>query len=270
MEKSVRDPIKEAPLCTVEAEFPTYLDIQAETVITKHMGGYRATDRLYHLCHLEQAQQVLEIGCGIGIGCSYIAKRYCCEVTAVDISGKMLRWAQQRAIRDGVADLITFRQADVCGLPFETDQFDSVVVESVLAFVKNKGAAIQELVRVTKPGGYIGLNEAFWTQDLPEELLHYSWSIAPAVNTEEEWRALWHTSNLVERFIETYSVDAKQEVRDRIEWIGWRSILPAWGRALKLLFTKPGWRKAVKEQFDTPAEIMSMLGYGLFIGRKPL
>ena len=268
-EETAMESLNETPIYTLGDEVPTYLDIQAQTGITKHMGGYPATDTLYGFCHLEQAQQVLDMGCGIGIGPTYIAKRFGCYVTAVDISEKMLSWARQRAFREGVADHISFRKADVRHLPFEKDHFDAVIVESVLAFVEDKKAAIQELIRVTKPGGYIGLNETYWTQEPPGELLRYSHSVAPAIITEAEWRTIWEDSNLEECIIQTYQLDAKQEVRDRLKWIGWRSILPGWGRALKLLLTKPGWRKAVKEQFNTPPEIVKLLGYGLFVGRKP-
>jgi ubiquinone/menaquinone biosynthesis C-methylase UbiE len=120
---------------------PTYLDIQAEMGITKHPGGYAATDRLYELCHLQDAQEVLEVGCGIGVGPVYMAKRFNHRVVAVDLSEKMLSWARKRARRQGVADRITFRQGDVRKLPFEDGRFDAVIVESVLAFVEDKTTA---------------------------------------------------------------------------------------------------------------------------------
>jgi hypothetical protein len=63
------------PIYTEGGGEPTYLDIQAEAGISKHMGGYAATDALHRLCHLEEAQEVLEVGCGIGVGPAYIAKR---------------------------------------------------------------------------------------------------------------------------------------------------------------------------------------------------
>jgi len=250
-------------------EIPTYLDIQAETGITKHMGGYNATDALYDLCHLEHAQRVLDVGCGIGVGPVYITRRFGCQVVAVDISAKMISWSKKRALREGVADLINFRQADVCELPFNENEFDASIVESVLAFVENKNLAIQELIRVTKPGGFIGLNESYWLQEPPERLIAYGHSIAPAIITEADWRALWENSGLEEAVFQQYRVDARQELRDRIKWIGWGSLLPGWGRIIKFLLTKPGWRNAVKEQLDPPAELVELLGYGLFAGRKP-
>jgi ubiquinone/menaquinone biosynthesis C-methylase UbiE len=233
------------------------------------MGGYEATDTLHILCHVEEAQEVLDVGCGIGVGPAYIARRYGCRVMAVDLSAKMLAWAEQRARREGVSDLVSFRQADVRELPFEDDRFDAVLVESVLAFVEDQDRAIRELIRVTRPGGYVGLNEAYWTEKPSAELLSYSASIGPQILTEAEWRARWEATPLQERTIQVRSLGARQEVRDRIQWVGWRSILPAWGRVIKLLLARPGARASIKGQLDAPVELFRLLGYALFVGRKP-
>jgi ubiquinone/menaquinone biosynthesis C-methylase UbiE len=248
---------------------PTYLDIQAEAGITKHFGGYAATDELYESCHLGETQEVLEVGCGIGAGPVYIAKRYACQVMAIDLSTKMLSWAEKRARREGVIDRVTFRQADVRQLPFEEDRFDAVIAESVLAFVPDKQAAIQELVRVTRPGGYIGLNESYYTEQPPAEVLANSFYGSLNIVTEAEWCAIWEESGLLERTIQTRSLTARQELRDRIRWVGCRSILPAWGRVIKLLLVNPGARDSIKEQLDAPPELMALTRYALFVGRKP-
>jgi len=71
------------------------------------------------------------------------------------------------------------------------------------------------------------------------------------------------------RTIEAFSLEAKQEVRDRIGWVGWRSILPAWGRVIRLLLSNPRARDAIKQQLGAPAEMINTMGYGLFVGRKP-
>ena len=257
------------PIYSEEGAEPTYLDVQAEVGITKHMGGYEATDRLHGLCHLGEAKEVLEVGCGIGVGPAYVAKRFGCRVVAVDIADKMLAWAERRARREGVADLITFRKADIRDLPFDDNRFDAAIVESVLAFVEDKAAAIREVVRVTKPGGYVGLNETYWFGEPPAEILEHSVYIGTAVISEAEWRAIWEATPLEERTIESFKLEAKKEVRDRIGWVGWRSILPAWGRVIRLLLSNPGARDAIKQQVGQPAEMINALGYGLFVGRKP-
>ena len=250
----------------------TYLDIQAAVGITKHIGGYPATDTLHRLCHLADAEEVLEIGCGIGVGPAYVAKRFDCRVTAVDLSERMLDWARERAIREGVADRITFRQADLRELPFDDHAFDAVILESVLAFVEDKDAAIRELVRVTKPGGYVGLNETYWREPLPPEYATFSFQIGPEIITEAEWREIWAAAPFAERTIEAHALDAKTETRDRIKWIGWRTVLAGWGRTIKLLLTDRASRQSIKGQFaalkGSPSDIAGRMGYALFVGRK--
>lgn len=248
---------------------PTYLDVQATVGISKHMGGYAATDKLHSMCHLDQAQEVLDVGCGIGVGPAYTAKKYGCRVMAVDISDDMLKWAQQRADREGVTDQITFRKADVCSLPFEDDRFDAVLVESVLAFVVDKRKAIDELLRVTRPGGYIGLNESYW-REMPESMGEWdTLSIGPAIITEEEWRTLWDETPLVAREIHIHELSARQEALDRIQWIGCRYILSAWGRLFRMLFSRRGSLQSIQGQLDAPRDMWTLLGYALFVGRKP-
>jgi ubiquinone/menaquinone biosynthesis C-methylase UbiE len=250
---------------------PTFLDIQAEVGISKHFGGYRATDILYQRCQLATANEVLDVGCGIGIGPAYIAKQYKCQVKAVDISQKMLSWAKKRAVQEGVFEKIGFQQADILELPFEDNRFDAVVVESVLAFVVDKQTALKELIRVTRPGGYLGLNEYCWEIDPPENILSKSVFIGMATITTDAWDNIWKNTGLVERMVEHYSVKPREEFRDRINWVGgWGSIFKIWGRVIKLLVGEPQAREAIKQQIDIPVDIANMMGYSLLTGRKPL
>ena len=249
---------------------PTYMDVRAEIGISEHLGGLAFTDALHRLCHLDSAQEVLEVGCGVGIGAVYLAKRYRCRVVAIDLSEKMLAWARQRVLREGVAGRIEFRQADVRQLPFDDGRFDAVLVESVLAFVEDKHTAIHELLRVIRPGGYLGLNEVFWIRPpTPEFVAHAKRVWGSQVLTEAEWRALWEATALEERTIEARAMQAKQDFRDRAMWIGWRSFLPALGRVLRLVLTDSGARNSIREQFAVPPGLIHYMGYGLFAGRKP-
>jgi len=249
---------------------PTYLDIQAEVGISKHFGGYSATNTLHKRCHLDKAKEVLEVGCGTGIGAVYMARQYGCRVEAVDISEKMLSWAWQRAKREGIADKVRFRKADIRELPFGDDRFDVVIVESVLAFVEDKKAALLELIRVTRPGGYIGLNEYCWTSVPPEEIETKSVFIGMSTITDQAWVEFWEGTGLVDQSIDMYTVAPRQEFRDRISWVGgWGSIFKIWGRVIKLLVGNPEARDAIKQQLDMPPEVSNLMGYLLLTGRKP-
>jgi ubiquinone/menaquinone biosynthesis C-methylase UbiE len=246
-----------------------FLDMQAEVGVTKHIGGFDATNELLSLCHIGDAREVLNVGCGIGVGPTYVAKKYDCHVVGVDISEKMIEWSRQRAREERVEARVEFRTANVLNLPFEADRFDVVFVESVLIFVEDKPKAIRECVRVTKPGGYVGLNEGFWTEQPPPELVALAKeAVGPCVPTIEAWRALWEASGLQERVVQTRQIDASSEIESRIQWIGWRWLLRAWGRALRLYITNPGIRQSIKAQFNVPPAVFQYMGYGLFVGKK--
>jgi ubiquinone/menaquinone biosynthesis C-methylase UbiE len=174
----------------------SYLDMQASVGVTKHMGGYDATNELLSLCHIEDAREVLYVGSGIGVGPAYIARCFGCHVVAVDISAKMIEWSRKRVRQAGVESQVELRTADVLDLPFDSDRFDIVLSENVLAFLEDKPRAIRECVRVTKPGGRVGMNEPVWIKEPTEELIAQVRAIAPFVPTLVSWRALWEQSGL--------------------------------------------------------------------------
>ena len=179
-----------------------YLDMQAYVGITKHNGGFAATNELLSLCHIEDAREVLDVGCGIGVGPAYIARKYNCHVVGVDISEKMIEWSCQRARAERVDDKVEFRVANVLELPFAADRFDIVICESVLAFVADKPRAIRECIRVAKSGGYVGLNETFWSAEASPELVaraQAALGLGADILSAVTWRVLWEESGLHDR-----------------------------------------------------------------------
>ncbi len=248
-----------------------YLEFQAYVGVTKHNGGFSATNELLRLCHIQDAQEVLNVGCGIGVASTYIARKYGCHVVGVDISEKMIEWSRDRARAERVEDKVEFRVANVLELPFEADRFDIVFCESVLAFVTDKPRAIQECVRVVRPGGYVGLNETFWIGEVPPELAaraQASLSLGSDIPTAATWQALWEGSGLRDRVARTYKIDPRREVKDRIEWVGWQWALRASVRLLRLYLGNPAARQSIKEMFSAPLDVIQQMGYGLFAGRK--
>lgn len=72
---------------------------------------------------------------------------------------------------------------DVYNLPFEDDAFDVVHAQQLLCHLPDAPSAIAEMMRVTKPGGVVGLREGdlraiFWYPELP--LLDKSWTLFAA------------------------------------------------------------------------------------------
>jgi SAM-dependent methyltransferase len=86
----------------------SFLDMQAAVGVTKHIGGFDSTDELLSLCHIEDAREVLNVGCGIGVASVYIAKKYGCHVVGADISEKMIEWSRRRAREAGVESKVQY------------------------------------------------------------------------------------------------------------------------------------------------------------------
>jgi ubiquinone/menaquinone biosynthesis C-methylase UbiE len=135
--------------------------------LTKHIGGVEATETLVKFCHIDQSKYVLDVGCGVGVTPCFIARRFGCRLVGVDISPKMVERSRERARKEKVADLVEFRVADAQDLPFEVGVFDAVITESVTAFPEDKQKAVDEYARVTRTGGYVGLNETVWLKVPP-------------------------------------------------------------------------------------------------------
>jgi len=249
-----------------------YLDVQAMAGITKHTGGFPATEELLAMCHIEEAREVLEIGCGIGVGPVRMARKYGVRVMATDISEKMLDWARQRALEAGLTGQIEFRQADVRRLPFEDGGYDLVISESVLAFVRDKGQAIAEMTRVLKPGGWLGLNETVFNREPPSGLLAITDAagfLGTEIATADRWREIWAASGLEEQEVRVRHVGPREELRERLSWVGCRHVLRAWARMLPRFLTQPQFRQSIKDMMDTPTEFYEYCELMLLAGRKP-
>ena len=180
----------------------------------------------------------------------------------------MIQWSRQRAREERVEDKVESRIANVLDLPFAEDRFDVVIIESVLAFVADKEQAIRECERVVKTGGYVGLNEAVWIQEAPPDMVAAACNLGTEIPSAETWRTLWDESALRNREVRIRQLDARREMRSRLQWVGWRWLLRAWGRLIILYATDPAARQSIKQQLNTPLEIFQYVGYGLFSGRK--
>jgi SAM-dependent methyltransferase len=248
----------------------SYLDIQGQLGITKHNGGMAATLDLFRRCRIADASEVLYVGSGIGVGPCTIVRHSGCQVVAVDISEKMLEWSRLRAKEAGVSSRIEFRLGDVLDLPLEPDRFDAVLVESVLAFVEDKERAIRECVRVTAPGGYVGMNETVWLQRPSDaKVMEQATGLGAYIPTSGDWERLWIASGLMDRTLDAQPIGMRDEVLSRIEWVGWRWTLRAWSRLVGLLVKHPQARDAIRAQFRAPAGVVKRMGVALASGRKP-
>jgi arsenite methyltransferase len=266
--------IKRGKMST-EISIQSFFDFAAEVGLTKHIGGIAATEALIELCHIDRDSYILDVGCGVGATACFIATKVGCRVVGVDILEKMVERSRERATREKLTHRVEFRVADAQNLPFEDNLFDAVLTESVTAFPENKQKAVSEYARVTKPGGYVGMNETTWLKipPPPEVVAWAAREVGASVKplTPDEWVGLLDTAGLKEITNKIHTVDIQNEAKSILRRYGWGGILRVTGRALLLYAKSPLYRdfvKRVRQGGIIPDHLNEYFGYGLFIGRK--
>ena len=94
---------------------------------------------------------VLECACGTGAISVHIAPK-CKKLIATDMSKKMLKEAEKKC--KGY-DNVSFKTADIMHLKCKDSSFDTVVAGNVIHLLDDPYGALDEFVRVCKPGGLI-------------------------------------------------------------------------------------------------------------------
>ncbi len=119
--------------------------------------------RLVDAAGIEPGMRVLDVAAGTGNAAIPAAQRGA-DVTASDLTPELFDAGRRRAAAEGVE--LEWVEADAENLPFEDGSFDVVMSSIGAMFAPNHQAVADELVRVTRPGGTIGLLS--WT---PEGML---------------------------------------------------------------------------------------------------
>jgi ubiquinone/menaquinone biosynthesis C-methylase UbiE len=109
-------------------------------------------------CRITAADRVLDIAAGTG-NAAIAAARAGARVTASDLTPELLAIGERRAAEAGLD--LAWQVADAEALPFETASFDVTLSAIGIMFAPFHRAAAGELLRVTRPGGRIGV--ASWT-----------------------------------------------------------------------------------------------------------
>jgi SAM-dependent methyltransferase len=123
--------------------------------------------QIFDSISLRGDEKVLDVGCGSGPLLNGAALRLTTgKATGIDIwaphsGGGNHALLMKNAQAEGVADRIEFKQADVRKLPFDNATFDVIVSSGALHHISHDRAeheqAINEMLRVLKPGGQLAL-----------------------------------------------------------------------------------------------------------------
>ena len=141
----------------------------------KFMGRWstRVAQRFLSWLAIPPARSWLDVGCGTGSLTKLILETYQPkEIISIDSSRDFISHAQ-RSITD---PSVYFRVGLAQSLDLDSRSIDTVVSGLVLNFVPQPKDAISEMLRVTKPGGKIGI--FVWDYAEGMQMLRYFWDAA--------------------------------------------------------------------------------------------
>lgn len=115
-------------------------------------------ERLAEACDLRWDERVLDVAAGNG-NATLAAARRGCRVTSTDYVQALLDRGAERAAAERLD--VAFQVADAEALPFADGSFDAVLSTFGVMFTPDQAQAANELARVCRSGGRIGL--ASWT-----------------------------------------------------------------------------------------------------------
>nr|AHH02783.1 tocopherol-like methyltransferase [Vinca minor] len=103
----------------------------------------------------KKPKNMLDVGCGIGGTCLYLAKNYDIQCTGITISPEQVKSAQGLATAQGLESKVSFDVGDALDMPYKDGTFDLVVTMNCIEYIKDKEKFIREMVRVAAPGAPI-------------------------------------------------------------------------------------------------------------------
>ncbi len=178
-----------------------------------HPGGARTTTQLGRRLGLGGGDHVLDIACGPGWSALQLQDTFGCCVTGIDYSAR----SAAEARRHGRGRLHV-AVGDAERLPFADAQFDATIIECALCLVPRKPTAVEEMSRVLKPGGRLGIADVALERPLPagvSEILPWAACLAGAC-TGDGYHRLLEDAGFVDLTVE----DTSWALADLLQAVG--------------------------------------------------
>ncbi len=101
--------------------------------------------------------QVLDVACGTGNTALAAVRAGAAHVTGVDLTPALLEEAARRAEAEGLADRVTWHEADMADLPVADGSHDRVLSTFGAMFATDQQRVAAELRRACRPGGTVAV-----------------------------------------------------------------------------------------------------------------
>src|SRR3954454_15969303 len=158
---------------------------------------FHDAEELAHELEIFPGERVLDVACGSGNAAISAARRAWGNTVGLDFVPELLERARERAAAERLE--IEFVEGDAQELPFGDGEFDVTMSIFGAMFAPDQQKTADELVRVTKPGGRIGM--ANWCpdgglQDFFATIIKHTGGPPPGFTPPVRWGAEDHVRGL--------------------------------------------------------------------------
>jgi SAM-dependent methyltransferase len=218
-----------------KADFDRHVDEITECLRVLALHGYTPPP----------THSVLDLGGGVGMHAGLLSQSFG-RVVCADIldytamyEGQLPKLMFEKHLKNNMPmslEKIAFVQTDAMDLLFKNDLFDSCVCINAFEHIPDPTRALNELVRVMKPGGYAYISfDPIWTSDTGSHFFH---------RVPEPWAHLLVNQDQFEIRMGEMGADTDERLQFRGAMNGWRefrfsaafSLLSASGQA-EILFS---------------------------------
>lgn len=157
-----------------------------------HYGGLPAVVALARRAGVTAASRVLDVGAGLAGPARFLASRYGCRVTALELHAGRAAGAARLTRRVGLGRLVAVVRGDATALPFARSAFDACLAQEGFLHVPAKGRLLAECHRVLRPGGRLAFTDWIARPRLSdgERRRLETWMAATTLQTLEGYRVL--------------------------------------------------------------------------------
>jgi SAM-dependent methyltransferase len=162
-------------------------------------GKFQVWSELIDQLDLKGDEQILDMGCGRGAVLLLAAQQLMTgRAVGVDLwrkldqSGNSVDAAWRNSIAEGVADRVDLHTADMRALPFEDESFDLVVSSVAIHNINGRAGrnrAVEEAVRVLRPGGRLMIADIWGTREYRAHLVELG--MIDVTRRGLGWRMWW-------------------------------------------------------------------------------
>jgi ubiquinone/menaquinone biosynthesis C-methylase UbiE len=124
-----------------------------------HGRGLEATREMADSLNIAATDHLLDVGSGIGGPARYLAHRFGCRITGIDLTAEFCEVARHLTRLLDLRGTVDFELGNALAMPFGDRSFEGAYSMNVSMNIADKAGLYREICRVLRPGAWLMLSE---------------------------------------------------------------------------------------------------------------